>query len=136
MHLGNPKIWFTWPRRLLVGAPANLHPFDRALCLISFLILWILLASLHGATLRLPRIHFEDGPPEILVLGHCLRIMCSLPFQEPLERPCPREWDSLIRLVWTPSMKWLMAIVSTSLTHLEGWYWSLSNIKNSCLDSL
>ena len=39
------------------------------------------------------------------------------------------EGISLIRLGWTPSMKWVIAIASTNRIQREGRYFSLSNIK-------
>lgn len=44
--------------------------------------------------------------------------------------------NSLIKDVCTPSMKCVMTIVSTNLTHLEGRYCSFNNIKNSWRASL
>lgn len=44
--------------------------------------------------------------------------------------------NSFIKLVWTPSIKWEVAIASTTCTHLEGRYCNFNNIKNYCCDSL
>ena len=40
----------------------------------------------------------------------------------------------LMKLVWTPSIKWMIVIVSTSRKQREGWYCNFSSIRNSCLD--